>query len=261
MPFLQIAGIDLYFEVHGPEPGGAPAIVFAHGAGGNHLSWWQQVPAFRDAFTCVTFDHRGFGQSVEAAPGRGGAAFVDDLHALLDHLGLARAALVAQSMGGWTSLGFALRHPERVTHLVMADTHGGIASPGIAAAWSPAFELATQLPPDIHPAAGRRMFEEQPALHFLYTQIEGLNPRRTPPELALIVMAAGAPSPEEVGRLDVPVLFIAGAEDIVVPPAVLEIAASYMPRARLTHVPAAGHSVYFERPAAFNALVGAFLAE
>ena len=42
MPKTQVNGIDLYYEVHGD----GPAIVFAHGAGGNHLSWWQQVPVF-----------------------------------------------------------------------------------------------------------------------------------------------------------------------------------------------------------------------
>lgn len=259
MPVLRTADADLYYETHGPPPGEAPAIVFAHGAGGNSLSWWQQVPHFARRRTCVTFDHRGFGRSLEAPPGRGGAAFVDDLEALVDHLRLARVALVAQSMGGWTCLGFALRAPQRVTHLVMADTHGGLASPAIAAAWAPAFELAAALPPDVHPAAGRRMRDEQPALHFLYKCIDALNPPRGLPELAAILVAAGAPTPEEVGRLGVPVLFIAGEEDIVVPPRVLELAAACLPRARLVRVPAAGHSVYFERAAVFNALVEEFL--
>jgi pimeloyl-ACP methyl ester carboxylesterase len=42
MPTAQINGIELYYEVHG----NGPAVVFAHGAGGNHLSWWQQVLVF-----------------------------------------------------------------------------------------------------------------------------------------------------------------------------------------------------------------------
>ena len=42
-------------------------LVFAHGAGGNHLSWWQQVPHFMDRYTCVVFDHRGYGRSVDTA--------------------------------------------------------------------------------------------------------------------------------------------------------------------------------------------------
>ena len=40
MPFLSLDGCDLYYELHGS----GPALMFAHGLGGNHLTWWQQVP-------------------------------------------------------------------------------------------------------------------------------------------------------------------------------------------------------------------------
>jgi pimeloyl-ACP methyl ester carboxylesterase len=56
-----------------------------------------------------------------------------------------------------------------------------------------------------------------------------------------------------------PVLFLAGEEDIVIPPRVLELAMRYIPGARMEIVPRAGHSVYFERASAFNTIVGRFL--
>ena len=128
MPKAQINGIELYYEVHGD----GPAVVFAHGAGGNHLSWWQQVPVFARQYRCVIFDHRGFGQSPDVPNGPGGQAFVEDLKNLLDHLKIERAALVAQSMGGRTCLGFTLAYPERVRALVMADTTGGFSDAHMA---------------------------------------------------------------------------------------------------------------------------------
>jgi 3-oxoadipate enol-lactonase len=259
MPFVSSDDCSLYYEAHGPAPGTAPAIVFAHGAGGNHLSWWQQVPHFCDRFTCVTFDHRGFGQSIETA-GRGGTAFVEDLRQLLDRLGIGRAHLIAQSMGGWTCLGFALRYPQRVDRLVMCDTHGGLTSDEIAQAWTLPRQ-ALSLPAGIHPAAGERMAREQSALHFLYAQINDLNPPRTLSDLAALLGAAGAPSPSAVAQLQLPVLFITGEEDIVIPPGVCEVAARHFPNARVERVAAAGHSVYFERPDRFNAIVDRFLAE
>src|SRR5438270_8622571 len=103
MPLAQVNGIELYYEIHGDGPG----LVLAHGAGGNHLSWWQQVPVLSRHFRCVTFDHRGFGSSRDVPGGPGAEAFIEDLRQLLDHLGIDRVALMAQSMGGWTSLGFA----------------------------------------------------------------------------------------------------------------------------------------------------------
>ena len=57
MPKAPVNGIDLYYESHGSDS--APTIVFAHGRGGNHMSWWQQVAAFSGEYRCITFDHRG----------------------------------------------------------------------------------------------------------------------------------------------------------------------------------------------------------
>ena len=83
MPYLDVDGARLYYEVSGE----GPALVFAHGLGGNHMSWWQQVPAFNDRYRCVVFAHRGFAPSSEDPGGPGAHAFADDLDALLDHLG------------------------------------------------------------------------------------------------------------------------------------------------------------------------------
>ena len=51
--YLERPGCRLYYEA----TGAGPAIVFAHGLGGNHMSWWQQVPHFAGRYTCVTFAH------------------------------------------------------------------------------------------------------------------------------------------------------------------------------------------------------------
>ena len=58
MPFMTKDGFRLYYEDTG---GNAPTVLFLHGAGGNHLSWWQQVPVFAEEYRCVTVDQRGFG--------------------------------------------------------------------------------------------------------------------------------------------------------------------------------------------------------
>jgi len=124
MASAQINGIELFYEDSDPtNEGGKPVVFWNHGAGGNHMSWWQQVPEFRATYRCIAMDHRGFGRSLDTT-GEGVARFIDDLEALVDHLGVAECSIVAQSMGGRASLGFAVRHPERVKALVMADTWG-----------------------------------------------------------------------------------------------------------------------------------------
>lgn len=258
MPFAPINGIDLYYEATGPKPGTAPAIVFAHGTGGNRLSWWQQVPHFRDRFTCVTFDHRGWGRSIDPPGGPLGAMFAEDLRALLDHLGLERVNLVAQSMGGWTCLQFASRWPERVSHLVMLSTHGGISTPEIDDAWRISRGLASALPEGVHPAAGERMWQEQPALHFLYTEIAAINPERAPADG---VRSAGSSTPDDAARVTAPVLFVSPDEDIVIPPRIIDLAAPLFANASVERIARAGHSAYFERPETVNAVIDRFLAQ
>ena len=117
----KLDNFDMYFEEHGD----GPPLVLAHGAGGTHISWWQQVPVLSQKYKCITIDHRTFGYSRDVKGGPGRRAFVPDLTGLLDHLGIQKTALVGQSMGGTTVLGFASAHPERVSALIMSDTTGG----------------------------------------------------------------------------------------------------------------------------------------
>src|SRR5438093_10510914 len=121
MPTAEINGIQLYYEEYGS---GIP-IVFAHGAGGNHVSWWQQVPVLSRHYRCITFDHRGWGLSLDIDD-TGPAAFLKDLTSFVDHLRLEKPFLVAQSMGGLTCLGLAVRNPAPVPAPVTANTFAGM---------------------------------------------------------------------------------------------------------------------------------------
>jgi 3-oxoadipate enol-lactonase len=257
MSFLSLDGCDLYYEVHGD----GPALVFAHGAGGNHLSWWQQVPHFRDRYRCVVFAHRGFAPSTGAADEAGRAAFADDLAALIDHLGLADARLVAQSMGGATALGYALRAPGRVAALVLASTTGGV-GPLLGDGETERLRAGLPTREEVLARGGlpghERMQREQPALFHLYRGLTAVRdahlatPRALPGGRVPI-------SPEALGGLTMPVLCLAGEEDSLALPAALEALAAWLPNGRYASVPAAGHSVYFERAAAFNRIVDDFL--
>jgi 3-oxoadipate enol-lactonase len=261
--FVQNKGAEIYYE----RTGSGPAIVFAHGLGGNHLSWWQQVPYFSQHYTCVTFAHRGFSPSRLTSGIVDPTFFEEDLVALVDKLELTDVQLVAQSMGGWTCLDFTLRHPRRVRALIMAST-GGAVDPNtldaadrksiegwVAAHGGDGAELRKR---NIHPAAGARMAREQPAKEFLYREIDGLSSGLDKEAFRAKLLAARTLPAEELKRVTVPVLFICGAEDVVFPPPAAAALARIVPGAKLESVSEAGHSVYFERPEIFNRLVSDF---
>jgi pimeloyl-ACP methyl ester carboxylesterase len=257
MPYAPVNGIQLYYEVHGDGPGEVPAIIFAHGAGGNHISWWQQVPPLSQRYRCITFDHRGWGASVEASGGPGAGAFVEDLKQLLDHLEVEKAFLVSQSMGGRACLGFALAYPQRTLGLVLGDTTGGVSDPAVVAARG---EAGSE--PDIN----RRFFsagfiQQHPNRAFLYNQIRLLNPER-PATSPAPGGAPSGPTASDLGRLaPVPTLLIVGEEDPICPVPAMRVLQGLIPNSRLEIVPEAAHSAYFEQPAAFNKLVADFFEQ
>lgn len=249
--------------------GSGPAIVFAHGLGGSHLSWWQQVAHFARGFTCIAFSHRGFAPSTAPADGPDPMVYADDVAALLDALGHARATIVGQSMGGWTGIEFALRWPARLDALVLSSTSGTIdykrLSPKLAdpiARWEKesAAARAHCEANGFHVAAGARMAAEQPALHLLYAQVDKTSAGLDKGKLRGRLMATRRRDPGELAAVRTPTLVIAGEEDIVFPACVAADLAAALPNGRATVFPQTGHSPYFERPQAFNEAVARFVA-
>lgn len=251
MPYVAIAQARVYYEVHGE----GPAVVLAHGVGGNHAAWFQQVAVLARSYRVVTFDHRGFGNSTDPE-GQGRSAFVEDLRALLDHLQIDRAALVGQSMGGGTCAGFACRYPKRTAALVLADTLQGLeeveGNRTLLAQARAANEGLSQL----ERVLGEEFRQREPTLSLLYSQIASFNAtdRRnlrgsfTPP-----VSAA------DLSKTQIPILFLVGEHDRLFPPAAVKALQREVTGSFQVEISGAGHSVYFERPIEFNDSVLSFL--
>ncbi len=251
MPTASINGIELYYEVSGQ----GPPVVFAHGVGGNHASWWQQVSYFARWYQVVTFDHRGFGNSGDNPEGPGQSAFVDDLRGLLDHLGVPQAVLVAQSMGGGTCLGFTVGHPQRVRALVMADSLRGFGEPGPLDERVQEVQRATTGLSQLERVLSPGFRQRQPELTALYRQIASFNSATR----TTLRGSLQSHTPLQLAEAKVPVLFLVGQEDVLFPPDLVRSVQQRVPGSSLVVVPDAGHSVYFEKPDVFNHQVHAFL--
>jgi len=252
MATVKSAGAEIYYDAVGE----GPAILFAHGAGGNAASWWQQVPEFRRDHRVITFDHRGFGRSRCATEQFSVSHFDADALAILDAERIERAAVVCQSMGGWTGVRLAVNRPDRVRALVLGNTPGAIYSDALrdqmrTLVARPAEGDLTAM------TLGAPFKRSNPNGAYLYTAITAFNV--TPMPLNALMARDAFVAAERLRPFPVPVLMIASELDVTFPPALLH-ATAVLIGAEVVTIAGAGHSTYFEDPAAFNAAVRAFLA-
>jgi 3-oxoadipate enol-lactonase len=247
-------GEALWFETAGT---GQP-LVLAHGLGGNAVVWFQQVPYFAGRYQVITWDQRGFGRSSNHAGDAGPRTSVTDQLALLDHLGIEKAHLVGQSLGGWVALGAALHNPDRVRSLVLSSSTAGVPQRRL-----PPFDTAPvraahgPRPLGIHPAIGDRLPVADRARAYLYQTLSTFGQRPSDAEFATMLAGFTHPAAAFEG-FDTPTLFVCGSRDPVMTPAHVRDAASRIRGADVVEFDLS-HSTYFEDPAAWNAAVGAFL--
>ena len=244
MPVLSTDNTDLYYEVYG---GGFP-IIFAHGMGGNHAIWYKQISVFSPSYQVITFDHRGFGNSTDPLT-IGRNAFVSDLKALIDHLQLEKVALVGQSMGGGTCIGFTCAYPERVSVLVMADSLHGIEEPELVKRIMDEARRKTRDLDQIERVLGMRFRQEDPSAEILYRQINSFN---ATDQSNLAGQYEKLYTPEELNKTNVPVLLIAGTEDILFPIDAIRAVKNLLKNSFIVEIQDSGHSAFFERPTEFN---------
>jgi len=259
---LKRPGADLHYWSFGS----GPPLVFAHGLGGNALSWWQQVPYFQRHWRCITFSHRGFAPSTIASALPDPADYAGDLAALADHLGLDSFAIVAQSMGGWGAVEFALQAPQRVSALVLAATSGTFdaraADPQAFAHWEiwAAGERQRLAAAAIHPAAGEAMAKDRPDLSVLYSGIDAMSQTLDKERLRKRLFETRVRPLEDAARLTMPVLVACGEKDPVFASPVGPAFSAAFQQGRHIEFAKAGHSAYFEIAPEFNRRIEAFLA-
>jgi 3-oxoadipate enol-lactonase len=256
-------GASIAYEV----TGNGPALVFAHGIGGNLLSWWQQIPVFAQNYTCIAFSQRGFGTSRAPASGLKLADFPGDVVALLDHLKVDKAVYVGQSMGGWTGVELTLAHPERVAALVLSNTTGTLDftcyGDAKVARWleEQPKRIGELVAAGVHPATSMVLAQQHPALHSLYFAIERLNDQTHRAALFEQLRASRVRGADAAKDITCPALGISGENDFTICPDGVRVVTSQMKNARFVEVPVSGHSVYFERADIFNAKLKEFLLE
>jgi len=111
-------------KIHYMEAGSGPTVILLHGLGGDWRNWALTIPALAAGYHVLAPDQIGFGRSDKPMMNYRVATLVDFLEGFCRNLGVGKATLVGNSLGGWEAMAFTLAHPERVEKLVLVDAAG-----------------------------------------------------------------------------------------------------------------------------------------
>jgi pimeloyl-ACP methyl ester carboxylesterase len=125
MPRIRVNGIDLHYE----EAGEGTPLVFVHEFAGEARSWHPQMRFFARRYRAIAYCARGYPPSEvpEVPDAYSQDQAVEDIRGVLDALGIGRAHVCGLSMGGYATLHFGLRYPDRARSLVVAGAGYGSA--------------------------------------------------------------------------------------------------------------------------------------
>lgn len=263
MSSIQINGVTLHYEWHGPED--APVVVLSNGVLANTASWFNQTPVLSKRFRLLLYDCRGQGRSEHPAGPYSMDMHADDLAALLRALGIEKAHIGGISYGGEISLLFAAKYPE-MTRTVIAMSAVSEVHPFLKAQidlWTaaaqtrdPALFFQATVTHNFSAAfiAANQAFLQASVPRFAALDIDAV--------LALFDAFQRLNITDRLSAITVPTLLLYGAEDALKPPAVYgRIIAERISHAEFLTVPGAGHVVIWEKPDAVNSALMGFLVK
>ena len=262
----NVNGVSLAFV----EDGSGPPVVLLHGSVGDYRSWADQVGPLARRFRVVAYSRRYHPPNPQ--PNARADASVDrqveDLAALIETLRLPPAHLVGHSYGGTIAAAFALRHPDRVRSLVladpglgsiMADTPFGAAQAAEARAVRDelAAAFASGNPERIVRTYGERVAPGT------FDRLDAAATARLLDNARAFELDLMAPRPRlscaDLARIAVPVLVIKGSRSPDGMRRIADTTAACIPAGRLVELPGATHWMHLEQPGRLNEVLLEFL--
>ncbi|MDH7971330.1 alpha/beta fold hydrolase [Sphingomonas sp. AR_OL41] len=265
--YRTVDGVRLRLRDSGPRD--APAVILLHGFGASLETWEPWAQALSSRFRVIRLDLPGFGLTGADPTGDySDARGMRILRDLMDQLGIDRASLIGNSLGGRLAWNFAARHPERVARLVLVSPDG-FASPGFAYDHAPEVPLMMRALPYVAP---RGMLKD--SLAAAYANPERLS-ETTLTRYRDMLLAPGVrramlarmgqtilhdPAPT-LARINAPTLLLWGEKDAMIPIANAADYLRYLPHAALVRLPQLGHLPFEENPPRSLPAVARFLAD
>ncbi len=268
-------GGKIYYEVTG-SGSGLPLIVVNGGPGFDHTylhiaSAWDALGKNRRV---IFYDQRGNGRSAPLQPGQSCtlADQIADLEALRAHLGFEKWDMLGHSWGGYLSMAYSARHPERIAHLMIVDS--------AAPKWSDTLFLFSQIFPETTERRAAYAFADEmgdksasdASIHDYLTMLFYSAEKR---DAFVAQMSAGAFHKDvsqavmsdlprfdlnpEIAKFKFPVIVMSGRYDINVAPLVAYKIHQAIPGSRFVVFERSGHIPFYEEPDAFVRAAEEFL--
>jgi len=257
---IRVGALEMAYD----SGGDGSALLLIHGFPHDRTLWIPQLRGLSRQRRVIAPDLRGLGHS-EGAPPYTMDRYADDLAAILDALGVKRAIVGGVSMGGYIALALWRRHRALVAGLVLANTRATADDDAVRERRREMIALARSrgvaaladalLSTQLAPATGERYPERVAGIRAMFERapLAGVVG-------ALEALMARPDSTPTLPTIEVPTLIIHGSADAIAPLDAAREMHSRIAGSRLEVIDGAGHLANAERPAAFNHLVGEFLA-
>lgn len=271
--FIEVNGIEVHYKVYGQ---GEPTFILLHGFGASLFSWREVTAPLAEFGTVIAYDRPAFGLTERPLSWEGTNPYsqeaqVELVVGLMDALGVERAILVGNSAGGTIAMLNALKYPQRVQSLILADP--AVYAGGGAPAWIRPL-LRTPQMRHLGPLVSRQIQTRGPEL----IELAWHDPSKVTPEILegyqkplriadwdralweLTLASRESGLADRIGEFNLPLLVITGDDDRIVPTEQSIRLADELPNASLVVIPQCGHVPHEERPAEFMQAVAEFLA-
>jgi pimeloyl-ACP methyl ester carboxylesterase len=248
--------------IHYIDQGSGPAVVLLHGFPLDHRMWSGQIESLSSAgHRVIAPDFRGFGQSLPEGPFTM-ESLADDVHALVEQIGVIPFVLAGLSMGGYVALAYARKYPGSLRGLMLLDTK---AEPDTAEGREGRGKMIQLVRDKGSRAVGDAM---QPKLLAANANPDVVNRLRemtdaTSPITIEHALVAMRDRPDHTGMLpsiQAPTLVITGDADAITPPAMCQTMQRAIPHSQLAIIRNSGHMTTMEEPEQVNDAMREFLS-
>ena len=262
MPTISANGINFNYQIDGPD--GAPWLTFSNSLATNLTMWDEQAVIYSEDWRVLRYDQRGHGSTEATPPPYSFDILVQDVIALWDAIGVKRSVFCGLSMGGTTGLGLAIDHGKRLTAFIGCDLPHH-SPPEFVQAWNDRKAIAQKegmagmAAPTVNRWCTNNFVNNPENKNNVDKLLNMINSTKLDGFLGCAGAIQTINYQERIGQINVPTLFMAGAEDSAAGPKLMEPLLKLLPNTEMHIVPNAGHIVNMENSENFNQTLKKFL--